>query len=407
MNWFQRQLQKMMGSRAFRAILWGQGTTDYTKWDKRKLIEQGYERNPVFASIVDRISLLVADLPLYVEYNETSGKRRQTTMHPLLRAMERSDNGMQSFIQRSVLYYLVCGETYLQKLIYEQGGKRKLMGFVVLPAQYTNPIQGTPANPIIGYQLVQNGTVNFGADDVISVQMPSLSEYFHGTGYGVSLAETMDFQNSALTWNKNIAQAGGSTSLVIKAPGIDETGAKALKDTWVANQGGAGNAHKPIVTGGSADMEILNLNFKPNDAEWARGIELATRMIAMRMGFPSELLNDPSGKTYANVSEATKTLYRDCVIPIANRFFGAINRHCSTYYDDSPMLRVDLDKVIALQEDRKLAFERAVMAVRAGVLTPNEAREELGYTAHESETASELLAKPYNTGRSVGNNPQL
>jgi HK97 family phage portal protein len=408
MSFFSDLKRKFLGSRAFAGILWGRNSTTYARWDKRQIIEQGYNRNPVFSAINDRVSDLISDLPIYVEYMNSDGKMGQATRHPLFDTMDRSDNGTTALIKRIALYLGVTGEAYIQKLLIEVApGKKKLVGFVVLPSQYCNPIQGDPMKPIIGYEYIENGRVVFDVDEVIYINNPSISDYFHGNSPGVSLAETMDMQNAAITWNKNISVGGGVPSLIIKAPGITPEDSQKLKDDWVTINGGASNAHKPIVTGGGDDMQILNLNFKPNEAEWAKGIEMATRLIAMRMGYPSELLNDPSGKTYANVTEATKTLYRDVVIPQANRIFNAINRSCSKYYEDRPKIIIDKDKIDAMGEDRKLVMERLVMGVNAKIVTLNQAREELGYPQEEEPEPSVLTDNLTPTPESVGNNQQI
>lgn len=393
MSFFDTLRRKFIGSRAFQGILWGNYSTSYTRWNKRQLVEQGYGRNPVFSAICERIAELVADLPVYVEAEARDGRATHSDRHPLLDAMDRSDQGFHSIIKRTTLYLVVTGEAYIQKLFFENDGRKSLVGFVVLPADFTNPIQGNPMQPVIGYEYIQNGRVVFDKDEVIYISNPSIVDYLHGNSPGVSLGEIIDMQNAGITWNKNVAIAGGLPSLVVKAPGITPEESNQLKDDWAKTNGGASNAHKIKVAGGPGEMEILNLNFRPNDAEWAKGIELATRLIAMRMGYPSELLNDPSGKTYANVHEATRTLYRDVIIPTANRVYGAINRGCSQYYKDRPKIIVDEDKVEALGEDRKMAVERLSLAVERGILTPNEAREELGYPMSDEESANVLRNK--------------
>lgn len=411
MTFFQTLKRKFIGSRAFQGILFGNNSTSYTKWNKAKLIEQGYNRNPVFSAISDRLSDLIADLPIYVDYTDESGRASQATRHPLIDALSRSDQGYHSLMKRTALYLIVTGEAYIQKLMIESDGKKRIVGFVVLPAQYTNPIQGDPMNPVIGYEYIENGRVVFSVDEVIYINNPSISDYLHGNSPGVSIAEVMDMQNAFITWNKNVGVGGGLPSLVIQAPGITPEDSQALKDMWVNINGGAGNAHKPSIMGGDGDMKVLNLNFKPNEAEWAKGIEMATRLIAMRMGYPSELLNDPSGKTYANVTEATKTLYRDVVLPTANRIIAGINRSCSTHYADRPVLVIDKDKIDAMGEDRALLIKRLAEAVNSGIMTANEAREQLGFPAHDSPQASELTNTPAPTSipapQSVGNNQQI
>jgi HK97 family phage portal protein len=368
--------QKMLGSRVFSAILYGNGYTDYTRWNKRTMVEQAYERNPVNAAITDRIAGLTANLPIYVECDSVNGKRVQSYSHPILDVLNRSDGGAKQLIDTVSRFLDVTGEGYLQKLIVGD----RVVGLVILPSQYTNPIQGTPYNPIKGYEYLQYQRVTLEADQVIYIRRQSLSEYWHGNSQTIASAEVIDFQNAAITWNKNLSKRGGAPPFVVKMPGATASEVQAYKEAWMQINGGANNVGAPAVDTGDTTSIATGNNFKPNEMELVKGIELATRMIAMRRGFPSELLNDPSGKTYANVSEATKTLYRDIVIPQGELIYDAISRDLGKYYRDNPKICIDFAQISALSEDRKQLIERVIRATGTPVMTVNEGREELKLT---------------------------
>lgn len=385
-TYFQTLASKMIGSRVFYAILYGQGYTDYTRWNKRMMVEQAYERNPVNAAITDRIAGLTANLPIYIECNSTNGKRTQTYNHPILDVLNRADGGIKAVIDTLSRYIDVTGEGYLQKLVF----KDTPLSVVVLPSQFTNPIQGTPFNPIIGFEYLQNGRVILEQKEVIYIRRQSLSEYWHGNSQTIASAEIIDFQNSAITWNKNLAKRGGQPPFAVKMPGAMPEEVQAWKDAWQQINGGANNVGSPAVDTGDRTEFMTGMNFKPNEAEWSKGVELSTRMIAMRRGFPSELLNDPSGKTYANVTEATKTLYRDVVIPQGELIFDALSRDLGKYYRDNPVIKIDFAQIPALAEDRKALIERVVRATGKPVMSVNEGREELKLTQSEKEEHNEI-----------------
>jgi HK97 family phage portal protein len=395
----ERISKYFLGSPSMRAFIWGRGTTDYSKWDKRKMVEQGYERNPVFAAIVDRVADLVSHVPVYVEYRGRNGKKETTYEHPILDALDRSDTGRKALVQRVASYLMVTGEGYLQKEFTEIEGNKRPLGFIVLPSQYTNPIQGTYQNPISAFEILDKSRVRLEVDEVVYIRKPSLSEYFHGTSYTTALAEVLDYHNYAITWNKNIAMRGGIPPLIAEMEGITQEQAQEWKEKWIQVNGGANNQGVPAVSD-SRDVKFSNFATKPNEADFVKGIEMATRMIAMRTGFPSELLNDPSGKTYANVAEATKTLYRDIVVPMAEMIYGSITRDCRDYYKDKPFIRIDEEKIPALQEDRKALIERLTVATgRKPILTQNEAREEMKLGKLEGESYDTL-------GGAIGGNLQ-
>jgi len=395
MNLLERIYTKFMGSRLFRTILWGAGATDYSKWDKRKMVEQAYERNPTVAAIVNSVSELVAALPVYVEYTGANYREGVTNDHPILRALDRNTGGRSQLINITAKYLLVTGEAYLLKSLFSEE-RPELMGFTVMPAQFTNPIQGTPIHPVRGYEYIENGRETFTADEVVYIRKPSLSEYFHGHSPVTPLAETIDLQNSAITWNKNVAKRGGMPSLLVNMPGISPEQARQWKVDWTTVNGGAVNAGLPAVDGGR-DTKYLNLNFKPNEAEWAKAVEITNRIIAMGYRYPSELLNDPSGKTYANVTEAVKSVYRDLVLPLAELIYGEISRDCSQYYADKPYIRIDVEKVQALIDDKTTLMDAVVRATGGPVLTVNEGREVLEYKPSEEERHNQIAdSKPVN-----------
>jgi phage portal protein BeeE len=106
-------------------------------------------------------------------------------------------------------------------------------------------------------------------------------------------------------------------------------------------------------------------------------------------------MNDAQNKTYNNQREARKALYMEACIPLARKFYGAMTKKLQPYYSDNPVICIDTDAIAAIQEDRALVIERLTKAVAGGLLTQNEAREELGYKPSEDPGAGALkIAAP-------------
>jgi len=368
----------MIPARAYQAIIYGRGYEDYSKWDKKKLIEQAFERNAVFYSAAMMISKTVADIPIYVE-TTTNGKKITTDNHPLLTLMGRN-MPMDQMIQMITLYILTTGEGYLN--IVKSDHDNRPLGLVILPSQDTDPIQGSYLKPIIGYIFNDNKEVRFAEDEVIYIKLPNLSEYFHGMSPGVPLAELIDLNNAAITWNKNVALGGGVPPIIATAPGITPEEANRLKDSW-QSQSGSSNSHRLRIV--PENLTLQRFSDKPQDAEWSEAVQQSMRMIVMGLGLSSELLNDASNKTYSNFQEARKALYMDAAIPLARMIYRAITTALQPFYKDNPKIVVDVDKIDAIQEDRAQTIDRLVKAVESGILTVNEAREEIGFTPFETQ----------------------
>jgi HK97 family phage portal protein len=381
----QRRQAKMVPSRAYQAMIWGKGWEDYTRWDKKKLIEQAFERNAPFYSAAMLLSRTVASMPIYIDAKK-SGRKVTTDNHPIISLMGRNMPTDQ-FIQMVTLWLITTGESYIN--IVKSDHDQRPLGLVPIPAQNCDPIQGDYLKPITGYKYTEKREIYFNEDEIIYIKLPNLREYFHGMSPGVPLAELIDLNNAAITWNKNVALGGGVPPIVATAPGITAEEANRLKDSW-QSQSGAANSHRLRIV--PENLTLQRFSDKPQDAEWSQAVQQSMRMIVMAMGLSSELLNDAANKTYSNFQEARKALYMEAAIPLGKMIYSAITRSLQPYYTDNPVIHIDVDKIDAIQEDRALAIDRLTKAVTAGVITPNEAREELGYSALED--ADNLIERP-------------
>ncbi len=372
----ERRESKMVASRAFEAMIWGKGWEDYTRWNKKKLIEQGFERNAPFYAAAMLLSRTVASMPIYIEAKK-GGRVVTSDNHPILSLMSRN-MPMDQFIQMVALWLITTGESYIN--IVKSDHDNRPLGLVPIPAQNIDPIQGDYLKPITGYKYTENREIYFSEDEIIFVKLPNLREYFHGMSPGVPLGEIIDLHNAAITWNKNVALGGGVPPIIATAPGITQEESNRLKDAWQM-QAGAANAHRLKIV--SENLTLQRFSDKPQEAEWSEAVQQSMRMIVMALGLSSELLNDAANKTYSNFQEARKALYMEAAIPLGKMIYSAITRALQPMYVDNPQIVIDTDNIDAIQEDRALAIDRLTKAVGAGIITANEAREELGYSPIE------------------------
>lgn len=282
----------VLPSKLWKAMIWAGGWENYSRWPKDKLITQAYERNAPFYAACNIIAQTVADIPVYVDATK-NGRIVQTKEHPILRTMELTESRTE-FIERLTLYLCVTGEAYAQVSYSKYKGKRPL-GLVVVPSQFMNPVMGDYIRPVKGFRYTENGQVDFSLDEIIYIRKPSLSEYWHGMSAGVPTAELVDLFNAGITWNKNIALAGGVPPIIATSPSMLPEEQNEAKSKW-REQRGANNAHELTIVSG--DLKIDKINDNPHDAEWEKATLNAMRMILMSFGVSSELLNDAGNKTY-------------------------------------------------------------------------------------------------------------
>jgi len=378
------QEQKYIGSSIWEAMIVGQGTWQGERWNKSLIIEQAYQRNAPFYSAVNMITNMAAGLPIEVETN-VRGKKARTDQHPLLSAMSRNEP-VRDFIKRILSYYIVTGETFAE--IVMNSVKSQPLGFIVMPSQFCKKVQGTRYNPIQLIKYLEKGQeIDIPYNQVIHLFNPSLSNYFEELSPAIPLQEVISLHNSAITWNKNVAQSGGLPPFVVKAMGANKAQAQKIREEWM-EQSGANNSHLLKII--SQNMEIEKMNDSPHDAEWGQAVTSTMRMIFMVLGMSSSLQNDAANKTYNNYHEARKSMYMENIIPLVELLLSVINRKIQMYYKDNPTLVVAKEKVEAVQEERKAMIDRLVRAVDAGIMTANEARKDLALPPGKGATADVL-----------------
>jgi len=362
---------KSVTSTAFRAMIAGRGWEDYTHWDKDKLIKQGFERNAPMYAAVSLIARTIASMPVYVEAVER-GRKIKTEVHPLLSSMGRNVP-ISELLEYTALYLLVTGESYTNKVTSDITGKP--LGFVTLPSQHTNPVQGTWMDPIKGFMYTEYTQVYLDKNEVVYIKLPNLREYWHGMSPAVAISELVDLNNAAITWNKNIALGGGVPPMVAVAPGITPDEASRLKDNW-QQQSGAANAHRLRIV--PDNLTIQRFSDKPQEAEWKEAVMMSMRMILMAFGVSSELLNDGANKTYSNFETARASLYTEACIPVAQRILDAFTAATQKHYDDNPKLCIDKGAIDAIQENRETKAKWVTSLVDKRIMTPQQAADELG-----------------------------
>ena len=106
---------------------------------------------------------------------------------------------------------------------------------------------------------------------------------------------------------------------------------------------------------------------------------MSAKDIALVYGVPSQIIGIPDSQTYSNFAEAKLALYNETIIPLLDRVQSDLNEWLSPQFGEDLELRYNIDSIPAMAEQRKRVFESVTQGVQNGILTRNEAREQMGY----------------------------
>jgi HK97 family phage portal protein len=136
---------------------------------------------------------------------------------------------------------------------------------------------------------------------------------------------------------------------------------------------GSENAGRPLLLEGGLKWQAMSLT--PADMDFIGLKAGAAREIALAFGVPPLLLGLPSDVTYANYREANRALWRQTVLPMADRILRGLSDALASWW---PGFRfaVDLDRIGALASEREKLWRQLN---GAKFLTDAEKRELLGF----------------------------
>jgi len=370
----------------------------YPKDRYDQLAEEGYMQNAVAYRCVNEI----ANAASRVKINLFRGSQ-EIDSHPLLDLLNNpSPNyGQVEFFQAVYAYLLISGNSYVLQNGPETGEPQELYPLRpdrirIAPASKGN--LPTAYNYMLGGKVVETYQVDrkTGQSKIKHIKLFNpLDDYY---GLSPIMAASMDIDQHNLSNKHNVAllQNGARPSGAVVFKPKDETGgdvqltdsqrSQILNDLNQRFQG-PNNAGRPMLLEGDFDWKSMGMS--PKDMDFTSLKNFSARDIALVYGVPSQLVGVPDSQTYSNLAEARLALYTETVLPLMDRIQSDMNEWLTPQFGDDLRLHYDIDSIPAMAEQRRRVFESVTSGVQNGILTRNEAREQLGYDTMDG--ADELL----------------
>jgi HK97 family phage portal protein len=372
MKWFGRKAARQPARPSlFRA--WA-GAPPVGDWPRsyEAQVRDAYLGNPV----AQRAVRLVAESVAWAPVHALGGGHvpfREKVRVPLLLSPAMLDSAASQL--------LLHGNAYLQILLDSAGAPTELFALRPERVKVEPGAGGWPAAYL--YKAGEARTRlpaldGLGRPAVVHVRAVNPLDDHYGLGCLAAAAGAVAIHNAATRWNKALLDnaARPSGALVYDTGDGDSLAPdqyERLKAEMEAEFAGAANAGRPMLLEGGLKWQAMSLT--PADMDFVGLKAAAAREIALAFGVPPMLLGLPGDATYANYREANRALWRLTVLPLAERILGAVAAALEAWWPGLA-LKVDVDQVTALAEDRERLWSQVTAA---DFLTRAEKREMLGF----------------------------
>ncbi|MCA0235464.1 MAG: phage portal protein [Bacteroidetes bacterium] len=165
---------------------------------------------------------------------------------------------------------------------------------------------------------------------------------------------------------------------------LDADERTALKENIIQEYGGSVNAGKPFIL--DEDMEIEYLQWTPNDVALIDFNDLTVRDCCRIWKVPADMMALDQKGTYGAKKSHSQDFLMHCLGPWREKFEEAINSQLfytnefatrKYYFEYDVSMYLEMDKETEANV-RKTDAERLAVLVASSMMTPNEARKELG-----------------------------
>ena len=233
--------------------------------------------------------------------------------------------------------------------------------------------------------------IEYTPDEIIHIKDNSFHDIFRGVSRLKPALRTMQLMEKMRNFQDKFFENGAVPGLVLKSPNtlsdkIKERMLQAWQNRYRPDTGG----RRPLILDGGLELDkISNVSFK--DLDFQTSIAENEKIILKSIGIPPILLD--SGNN-ANIRPNMRLYYLETVLPIIRKINSAYSRYFGFEVVE------DVTNVPALQPELRDAAAYYSSLVNGGIISPNEAREALGYDAREE---AEDIRVPANIAGSAAN----
>jgi len=215
-----------------------------------------------------------------------------------------------------------------------------------------------------------NETVTYSPSEIIHIKDNSFYSIYRGVSRLKPALRTMILMQNMRQFQDNFFKNGAVPGLVLKSPNtLSEKIKERMIQSWTLRYRPDSGGRRPLILDGGIELDsISNTNFR--ELDFQNAIAENEKIILKALGIPPILLD--SGNN-ANIRPNMRMYYLETILPIVKKLHFGLERFFGFE------LRENVTDVPALQPELRDQSQYYTALVNGGIISPNEAREHLGF----------------------------
>jgi len=358
------------------------GVVSYPDANYENFASEGYGKNEIVHACIRELATSAATPRYYVSAPSTDGGTVEVDRGLLydLTTTPNPYSDWYSFIERLVTFLMVAGNAYAIK---ERARNDQVSAIYLLRPDRVTIVPGDYGAQ--GYVYTVGGK-EYSVDvrDMCHLALPHPSGDLYGLSPLKVLSRTVNLDLNMTDFAKIYFQNAGVPSglLKIKRRLTSQEEASTIRARWRSQFGGVNNFHRIAIL--DDDAEYQPMSNSPKDMELTGLHNLTESRICAVFGVPPILIGANVGlqrSTFSNYREARLAFHSETLEPMVARILRYFNRNLFDEYSGNETLSVDWAAMRGVLDDQAATTTRLTALFAGGIVTLNEAREELGFDA--------------------------
>ena len=358
------------------------GMASYPDVNYENFANEGYSKNEIVHACIRELATSAA-APRYYVSAPTSDGGATAIERGLLYDLVTKPNPYHdwyAFIEKLVTFLMVAGNAYVIK---ERSRGDSVTALYLLRPDRVTIVAGDYGAESYVY-TVGNKEYGIEARDMCHLALPNPAGDLYGLSPLQVAARTVNLDLNMTDFAKVYFQNAGVPSglLKLKKRLSSQEEASTIRSRWRSQFGGVNNFHRIAIL--DEDAEYQPMSNSPKDMELSGLHNLTESRICAVFGVPPILIGANVGlqrSTFSNYREARLAFHSETLEPMVTRVVRYFNANLFNEYTGNESLTVDWSDMRAVLDDQTAATQRINSLFTGGILTLNEAREQLGFDA--------------------------